>query len=102
MFQVTISKPMHRVLSSLTGENRADVALELAAKDLVRLKLKDAEEQIRHFQTHYGMDFAVFKEAWHAGKIANKHTYEVEKDYWEWESAVEDDKKLRQLLDELL
>jgi hypothetical protein len=102
MEQVTISKSMHRVLSSLTGEYRADIAVELATKDLLRLKVKEVEERIKDFETRYQMKFAEFKQAWDADKIPGKHSYEVERDYWEWEATVENVEKLRQMLDELL
>ena len=102
MLQVTISKPLHQILASLTGENRADVALELAAKDLLRLRLKEVEERVYGFESRYRMKYAEFKQAWDANKIADKHSYEVERDYWEWEAAVGDEKKYRQMLDELL
>lgn len=102
MFQITISKPLYHILARLTGENRTDVALELATKDLLRLKLKEAEEHIRNFELRYGMKFTDFKQAWNAGTIPNKYSYQVEQDYWEWETAVEDEKKYRQMLDELL
>jgi hypothetical protein len=39
-----ISKPLHQVLSDLTQEARLEVALPLAIKDWVRLKLKEARE----------------------------------------------------------
>ena len=51
MEQVTISKSIYRVLSSLTGEQRADIAVELATKDLLRLKVKEVEEQIKDFES---------------------------------------------------
>jgi hypothetical protein len=102
MTQIAISKPVYRVLAALTGENRADVALELAAKDLLRLKLKDVEARIKDFEARYQMNFAEFKDAWNADRIINKHSYTVERHYWEWEAAVEDEKKYRQMLDELL
>jgi hypothetical protein len=102
MEQVTISKSMHRVLSSLTGEHRADIAVELATKDLLRLKVKEVEERIREFETRYQMKFAEFKQAWNADKIPSRRSYEVERDYWEWEAAVGNVDKLRQMVDELL
>ena len=102
MLQVKISKPLHQILASLTGENRADVALELATKDLLRLRLKEVAERVQGFESRYRAEFAEFKRAWDAGKIANKHSYEVERDYWEWEAAVADEKKYRQMLDEWL
>ena len=102
MEQVTISKSMHRVLSSLTGEHRADMAVELAAKDLLRLKVKEVEGQIKEFETRYQMRFPDFKQAWNTDGVPSKHSYEVERDYWDWEAAVDNAEKLRQMVDELL
>jgi hypothetical protein len=102
MEQVTIPKTIHRVLANLTGENRADVALELATKDLLRLKLKEVEGQIKEFETRHQMRFDEFKQAWNSDQVADKHSYAVEKDYWEWEAATGDEKKYREMLDELL
>ncbi|MBI4789585.1 MAG: hypothetical protein HY782_21355 [Chloroflexi bacterium] len=101
MNQVTISKPVYRVLSSLTGENRVEIALELATRDLLRLKLKEVEDKIQSFEKRYQQKFPEFKQAWDNDKIASKHSYEIERDYWEWEAAVADDAKLRQFMDEL-
>ena len=101
MVETTISKPTHKILMDLTGEARFDVALHLATKDLVRLKLKEAEERRKRFEDRYQMDFEAFKRAWNEGRIANKHSYEVERDYWEWEAAMTDEKRLREMLEEL-
>ncbi len=35
MSEITLSKPIHRILTHLTGENRIEVALPLATKDLL-------------------------------------------------------------------
>lgn len=101
MTETAISKPIHKILTDLTGETRLDVALHLATKDLVRLKLKEAEEQRKQFEERYQMDFETFKQAWGEGQIADKYSYEVERDYWEWEAAVTDEKRLREMLEEL-
>jgi hypothetical protein len=102
MIETTISKPIHKILTDLTGEIRFDVALHLATKDLVRLKLKEVEEQRKRFEERYQMDFEAFKQAWNEDQIPNKHSYEVERDYWEWEAAVTDERQLRETLEELL
>jgi hypothetical protein len=102
MIETTISKPVQRLLTDLTGEARLDVALHLAVKDLIRLKLREAERQRLGFEERYRMDFEAFKRAWDEGHIADKHTYGVERDYWEWEAAVTDGKRLREMLEELL
>ncbi len=53
------------------------------------------------FEQRYGMDFKTFKQAWDEGRIADKHSYEVERDYWEWEATVTDEERLRQMLESL-
>ena len=72
----------------------------MTTKDLVRLKLKEAEEQRKQFVERYQMDFETFKQAWNEGQIPNKHSYEVERDYWEWEAAVTDERRLQEMLEE--
>lgn len=96
-----ISKPVYQILSDLTQESRLEVALPLAIKDWVRLKQKEAREQREAFERRHGMDFSTFKQAWQEERIADKHSYEVERDYWEWEASVTDEKRLRQMLESL-
>jgi len=96
-----ISKPLYKILCELTQETRVEVALPLAIKDLVRLKLKETREQQEAFAQRYGMDFPAFKQAWHAGLIEQKHSYEVERDYWEWEATVTDEERLLEMFESL-
>jgi hypothetical protein len=76
--------------------------LPLAIKDLVRLKLKETSERREAFEKRYGMDFASFEKAWQEGRVAHKHSYQVERDYWEWEACVTDEERLRQMSESLL
>ncbi len=102
MYTDVISKPMYQILSDLTQESRLEVALPLAIKDWVRLKLKETSEQRQTFEQRYGMDFAAFEQAWQEGRIADKHSHQVERDYWEWETTMTDEERLRQMLESLL
>lgn len=101
MYSDVISKPIYRVLSDLTQESRVEVALVLAIKDWVRLKLKEVREQQEFYRQRYGMDFSAFKEAWIEGRISNRHSFEVERDYWEWEAATTDEERLQEMLESL-
>jgi hypothetical protein len=101
MTEPVISKSIYKILTDLTGEARFEVALPLAAKELVRLKLKEVEEQIKQFEQRYHIDFNLFKQAWNEDKIADKHSYEVERDYWEWEAAITNRARLEEMLDSL-
>lgn len=101
MLETVISKPIYRVLADLTQQPRVEVALPLAIKDWLRLKLAEADARQRAFEKRYGMDFEAFQRAWQADLIPNRHTYEVESDYWEWEAAVTDQQRLVEMLDSL-
>ncbi len=97
-----ISKPIYQILTYMTHTSRMEIALPLAVKELVSLKLKETAEEIKSFEQRYGTDFKVFKSAWHQKKIPNQHSYEIEKDYWEWEAAVSDYERLYQMRESLL
>ena len=92
-----ISKPIYQILSELTQELRVEVALPLAMKDLVRLRLKEVVAQRALFEQRYAMTFAKFAQEWETGRIPNGHSYTVEQDYWEWEAAVTDETRLLEL-----
>lgn len=96
-----ISKPIYRALTGLTRETRLEIALPLAMKDLARLKLKEAVEQRELFEKRYGMDFAAFKQAWDEGRVQAAHSYDVERDFWEWEAAATDEANLREIYESL-
>lgn len=102
MYSDIVSKPLYQVLSTLTQESRLEVALPLAVKDLLRLKLKEVREQQNTFEKRYAMNFTAFKQAWEAGRIADAHTYEVERDFWEWEASITDEMRLQQMVERLL
>jgi hypothetical protein len=87
---LVIPKPAYNVLRRLTGESRPDVALSLALKDLVRLRLEAARAKVAAFEQKYSMTFAAFETAWEAGQIPEAHSYAVEKDDLEWEAATTD------------
>jgi len=92
-----ISKPVYQILSELTQEPRLEVALPLAVKDLVRLRLKEAVDQRTQFEERYVMTFSEFEQNWEQGQIPAPHSFAVEQDYWEWEAAVTDEMRLREL-----
>lgn len=101
MTESVISKSLYKILTDLTGEARLDVALHLATKELVLLKLKQTGEQVEQFEQRYQMDFDQFKQAWDENQIADKHAYEVERDFWEWEAAMTNRARLQEILDSL-
>lgn len=99
MLETVISKPIYRILADLTQQPRVEIALPLAIKDWVRLKLAEANARLTVFEKQYNMDFETFQRAWHEGWIPERHNYEVERHYWEWEAAVTDRQRLMALIE---
>jgi hypothetical protein len=96
-----ISRPLYQILTDLTQEQRLDVALALAVKELIRLKLKEATEFRQNFEQRYNMTFETFQSAWDRGQVNDQYSYETERDYWEWEASVTDENRLRVMLQQL-
>jgi hypothetical protein len=71
---LVIPRPAYNVLHRLTGESRPDVALSLALKDLVRLRLEKSKSSITDFEQKYGISFSEFEEKWHKGEIPEKNS----------------------------
>ncbi len=98
----TIPRAVHRALQKITHEPRFDVALSIAVKDLLRLRLKEVTQQRETYEAKYGMSFQVFRAKFQAEEIPDQYSYAVEKDYWEWEAAVTNEAALRELQDSVL
>ena len=93
-----ISKPLYQILTELTQEQRLDVALTMAVKELIRLKLKEATGFRQEFEQRYNMTFEAFQSAWNQDQIEDKHSYETERDYWEWEASITDENRLQDMV----
>lgn len=98
MITDVVSKPVYRILHTLTGEPRVEVALPLALKELVRLKLQEATQQRITFEERYAMNFSAFKAAWNSNESSQNHSYAVEQALWEWEAAVTDEERYQEML----
>ena len=101
MITDVVSKPVYQILNSLTGEPRVEVALPLALKELVRLKLQQATYQRISFEERYKMDFATFQRQWSDNQNDQPADYDAEQDFWEWEAAVTDEEAYREMLSKL-
>lgn len=73
------------ILGYTEGKDLNEKLVHLIANDLKR-RIHLCSDRIVEFETKYGMSFAEFKAAWEAGKIPNRYSHEVERDYMEWES----------------
>ena len=94
---MTTTKSVEKILIDLTGEPRAEVALHVALKDVVEHRLELIETETGKMEAKYRVAFPEFKKKWEEGQIEQKHSYEVEKDYWEWEGLVSRKNKIEEI-----
>jgi hypothetical protein len=97
-----IPRRLYDVLTELTHQQQLDLALTVAVRDWIRLKRKEASEERQHMEEKWGMGFDEFTKKWNADLIPNRYSYEVERDYWDWEAAVADERHLEKLSESLL
>ncbi len=85
---ISLSDPIYEILRQVTGESGINNALSKILKDFFQLKIEALEGKISTYEKKYGMSFTDFEEACKSGKIEDPYSYEVEKDDWEWETAI--------------
>ena len=77
-----------KTLTELTDDPRPEVALGLVLKDALEFRLGKVQGGISKFRDKYEVAFSTFRKRWLAGEIPDRHSYPVEKDFWEWEGLV--------------
>ena len=90
----TFPNSVYEALRQLTHESRIDLALPLALKDLLKLKMQNVDEKIATFEKKYNLSHAEFEQACRDGGIKDPYSYEIEKDDWEWEALLAERKEL--------
>ncbi|MEW6096003.1 MAG: hypothetical protein AB1567_05705 [bacterium] len=94
---IAIPKSTLKVLSDLTGEVVFNRALNVALKDSIEHRLEKIGKNLETYQTKYGMKFDDFKILWNQGNVKNQSSYEVEKDFLEWEGLIMRKAKLKEI-----
>ncbi|NOH03793.1 MAG: hypothetical protein HND47_18430 [Chloroflexi bacterium] len=81
----------------ITGQSNFHLASLPAAKNTVQSRIKEAEALITGLENKYKMTFPELEEVCRDERIENPYSYEVEKDDWDWETAIEDHKSLDEI-----
>lgn len=97
----TVSKGTAKLLKDITGEPRLELAVRATMEDALLHRLEGVEEGLEELRDRYGMSFDEFEEAWERGDIEDRHSYDVEKDYWRWDELTTRKKRIRDALDTL-
>ncbi len=94
---VTIPKTTLKIMTELTGEPIFERALPITLKDSIEHRLEKVDQELVIYQKKYGMDFTMFNVLWEKERVPYQSSYEVEKDFLEWEGLVMRKSKLEDL-----
>lgn len=91
-----LSKTTLKALTDITGETKLEVAINSTLRDALEHRMELVEKGIKSFEKRYGIGFSDFKKKWREGKIKDKFSYSIEKDYIEWETLATRKKRLEE------
>lgn len=97
----SVSSDTAKLLKDVTGESRLDSAVRVTVRDALEHRLEKVNDRIEELEEKYGMSFDEFERKWETGEVEEKHSYDVESDYWEWEGLVTRRKRIREGLEKL-
>lgn len=83
---ITVSPQIGEFLIKVTHLPDIDAALKKVLTEYIDLKVADIGGKIKRYESKWKMTFKEFEEACKNNKLkADTFSYEVEKDFWEWE-----------------
>jgi hypothetical protein len=83
-----ISPRLGEFLVKTTGAKDIDDAFQKVFSDYLDLKLKELHEKIERFHNKWNMNFEEFKEKLKSGSLdKDAYSFDVEKDFWQWEES---------------
>ncbi len=85
MENIQIPNSMKEILQFAEGKTIQEKLARLLLSDLEN-RLRSCTERLYEFEKKYSLAFKEFKEAWEKDKVPEKFSYEIERDYMEWES----------------
>ena len=91
METLPISNSLKKMLIYVEGKSIQEKLTRLLMNDLGN-RLHTCTERLYEFEKKYQLVFNQSKEAWETDASPKKYSYEIEKDYMEWESL--DDERL--------
>ena len=83
---ITVSPQIGEFLMKVTHLPDMDAALKKVLTEYLDLKIADLRAKIKAYESKWKMTFADFESAFKNRALpADIYSYEVEKDFWEWE-----------------
>lgn len=82
---IEIDQNIYDALKDSFGERALKKKLNDILLSAVESQLEKYNREILKFEEKYGVAFQEFEKMWDSGKIKDRHSYEVESDFMDWE-----------------
>ncbi len=96
-----IDKDIYNALVESFGEDALKEKIDDILLSAIENRIEHYTREILRFEEKYGVSFKEFEKMWDEGKIENKHGYEVEGDFIDWEMFEMEKKELLSALAKL-
>ena len=85
---VSVSPRIAVLLNQVTATPDLESALLKVLSEYIDLKVAQFDGQISAFEAKWGMTFAEFSDRFENDQLdQDSYSYDVEKDFWDWEKA---------------
>ena len=98
---IEIDKNLYKSLVESFGQDVIKEKIDTLLVSALETQLEKYTGEILKFEKKYGTAFNEFEKMWDEGKIENRHSYEIESDFLDWEMMVMEKKDLLAALSNL-
>ncbi len=98
---VEIDKTLYKALLESFGKEILKDKINSLLLSAMETQLEKFSREILKFEKKYGIAFNEFETLWDKGKIADKHSYETEGDFIDWEMMEMEKKELLSILSKM-
>ena len=98
---IEVDERIYNALISSVGKELLEERLEELLLASIDGMLEDYTKKILKFEEKYGMAFSEFESLWDSDALEDKHSYEMESDYIDWEMMEMEKKELLTIIAKL-
>ena len=98
---VQLTERTRRILRRLQPATDLGESIEALTLDALRMRLRECVEQLGALEARYGCSFEDFAAEWAGGRVSDRRSHAIERDYMEWEALSTERRELLDLIREL-
>lgn len=98
---IEIDNNLYNTLAESFGQEVLKEKIHTFLISALETQLEKYNRDILRFEKKYGTSFNEFEKMWDDGKIENKHSYEIEGDFMDWEMMEMEKKELLSALSKI-